>query len=356
MFKQAGDADTQARFAKVSEALAKEADALSNHLKTVEVPKGDQSHVLGTARFKKLLEVQEGLTTDLATFKAMGEENLKKNHDAYVEVKKKATVTRPKATALLGDATKLLESARKFVISKRIASIPEGAKVAVHETPPFQRWNAAFLDPPGPFEKAKNAFYYITMPDKTWPAKEQEEYVPTRGILLATTIHEVYPGHFLQGEWILRAPTRTQKIFGSYSFIEGWAHYGEQVMIEEGFGKEDAQNQLGQLSDALLRNCRYVVSLGVHTEGMTLEAAEKRFMEECFQDKATAREQAVRATFDPGYFAYTLGKIQILALRDEAKKKLGKKFDLMRFHDELLAHGAPPVPLIHDRVLADLDK
>jgi uncharacterized protein (DUF885 family) len=226
----------------------------------------------------------------------------------------------------------------------------------VKESPPYQRWNSAFLDPPGPFEKARNAFYYITLPDPSWPAKEQVEYVPTRGILLSTTIHEVYPGHFLQGQWVLRAPTRVQKIFSSYSFVEGWAHYGEQLMIEEGFGKADPQNRLGQLSDALLRDCRFVVSIGVHTEGMTLEAAEKRFMDECFQDKATARQQAVRATFDPGYFAYTLGKLEILALRDEAKKKLGAKFDLMRFHDELLAHGSPAVPLIRDRVLSDLEK
>jgi uncharacterized protein (DUF885 family) len=175
-----------------------------------------------------------------------------------------------------------------------------------------------------------------------------------RGVALSTAIHEVYPGHFLQRQWERRAPTRTQKILESYSFVEGWAHYGEQMMIEEGFGADDAQNHLGQLSDALLRNCRVVVSLGVHAEGMKLAAAEKRFMTDCHQDKASARQEAARATFDPGYFAYTLGKIQILALREEAKKRLGAKFSLKRFHDALLAHGAPPVPLIRDRVLADL--
>jgi uncharacterized protein (DUF885 family) len=223
------------------------------------------------------------------------------------------------------------------------------------ETPPFMRWNSAFLNPPGPFEKAATtAFYYITMPDPTWPKKEQEEYIMLKGILLSTTVHEVYPGHFLQGQWERRSPTTVQAMFGSYSFIEGWAHYAEQMMIEEGFGADDPQNKLGQLSDALLRNCRYVASLGIHTEGMTLDQAAKRFQTDCFQDKATAREQAVRGTFDPGYFAYTLGKIQILELRDEAKKKLGDKFSLKKFHDAVLAHGSPAIPLIRERVLAQL--
>ena len=176
----------------------------------------------------------------------------------------------------------------------------------------------------------------------------------TYGILLATTVHETFPGHFLQGQWVRRAPTRAQKIFGSYSFIEGWAHYTEELMVEQGFGAEEPQNRLGQLSDALLRNCRFVVSLGVHTAGMTLAQAEERFIKDCFQDKATAREQARRATFDPGYFAYTLGKIQILDLREEAKKKLGTKFSLQAFHDALLAHGSPPVPLVKERVLAEI--
>ena len=125
-------------------------------------------------------------------------------------------------------------------------------------------------------------------------------------------------------------------------------------MVDEGFGADDAQNKLGQLSDALLRNCRYVASIGIHTEGMTLDQVQKRFQKDCFQDKATAREQAVRGTFDPGYFAYTLGKIQILELREEAKKKLGERFSLKKFHDALLGHGSPAVPLIHERVLAEL--
>jgi uncharacterized protein (DUF885 family) len=352
-----GDAAFQDDLAKTNEALAKEAAALADHLKKVEAPKGDQSHVLGPERFKKLLAVQEGLAIPLADFKAMGEKNLAENKAAFVELRKKRVqMTRPKASELLGAATELMESSRKFVVDKGLVTIPTDDRAIVKPSPPFMRWNSAFLNEPGPLEKApgQSAFYYITEPDPSWPAKEREEYLMPRGVLLSTTVHEVYPGHFLHGLWVKRAPTLVQKLFASYSFVEGWAHYAEQMMVDEGFGKEDPQNRMGQLSDALLRNCRMVVSLGVHTEGMTLDQAAKRFTDDCFQDKATAREQAVRATFDPGYFAYTLGKIQILELREEAKKAAGASFDLRRFHDALLAHGSPAVPLVRERVLAEV--
>ena len=347
----------QERLARVNEALAAEATRFAEHLARVELKKGDDSHVLGPERYRKLLKAQEGLELPLAELKKMGEENLALNKKAYEDlVKKKVKQTRPREADLFAEAGRITEAARKFILDKQLVTIPTQEKAVVKETPPFMRWNAAFLDAAGPFEqKPLQASYYLTRPDPTWPKKEQAEYIPLLGILLSTTIHEVYPGHFLQGQWVKHAPTRAQKILGSYSFIEGWAHYGEQMMIEEGFGAEDLQNRLGQLADALLRNCRVVVSLGVHAEGMTLAQAEKRFIQDCHQDRATAREQAVRATFDPGYFAYTLGKMQILALRDEAKKKLGPRFSLRRFHDALLSHGSPPVPLLRERVLRELE-
>lgn len=350
-----GDAAFKAELAETNGALAAEAQKIVDHLTKNELPRADDSHVLGPDKYKKLLFVQEGITTSLADFKAMGEKNLQDNKKAYEALRKKAKISRPRAEELLAAATKLMDSSRDFLIAKDLVTIPFEDRAVLKETPPFMRWNSAFLNPPGPFEKvAKTAFYYITLPDPTWPKKEQEEYVMPTGTLLSTTVHEVYPGHFLQGQWERRAPTRVQMIFGSYSFVEGWAHYTEQMMVEEGFGADDAQNKLGQLSDALLRNCRYVASIGIHTEGMTLDQAQKRFQKDCFQDKATAREQAVRGTFDPGYFAYTLGKIQILELRDEAKKKLGERFSLKKFHDALLGHGSPAVPLIRERVLAEL--
>ncbi|MEZ4312064.1 MAG: DUF885 domain-containing protein [Polyangiaceae bacterium] len=350
-----GDAAFQKELAETNGKLAAEAQKIADHLTKNELPRADSSHVLGTEKYKKLLFVQEGLSIPLAEFKAMGEKNLRENKKAYEKLRNKAKVSRPKATELLSGATKLTEDARQFVIKKDLVTIPTEDKAVLKETPPFMRWNSAFLNPPGPFEKvATTAFYYITLPDPTWPKKEQEEYIMPWGTLLSTTVHEVYPGHFLQGQWERKAPTRVQAMFGSYSFVEGWAHYAEEMMLEEGFGAEDPQNKLGQLSDALLRNCRFAASIGIHTEGLSLDQVAKRFQKDCFQDKATAREQAVRGTFDPGYFAYTLGKIQILELRAEAKERLGEKFSLKKFHDALLSHGSPAVPLIRDRVLAEL--
>ncbi|AUX48147.1 hypothetical protein SOCE26_096770 [Sorangium cellulosum] len=355
LLKGVGDAAFQADFEETNAALADAAQALADHLIQVELPKGDASHVLGEARYRKLLLAQEGLSIPLADFKKMGEEDLAANKAAYQALARTVKATRPKAQRLLAEATRVMEASRKFVVDKQLVSLPTDERAIVKETPPYMRWNSAFLEAPGPFEReGLEAFYYITMPDPSWPRREQEEYVMPKGTLLSTTVHEVYPGHFVQGLWEKRAPTTAQRLFGSYSFVEGWAHYIEQMMIEEGFGKEDPQNRLGQLADALLRNCRVVVSLGVHAEGMSLEQAERRFVDDCFQDRATAREQAVRGTFDPGYFAYTLGKVQILKLREEAKAALGPAFSLRRFHDALLAHGSPPVPLLRDRVLAEL--
>lgn len=351
-----GDAVFQARFAKVNEALAVEATALAEHLEKVELPRADQSHVLGRARYERLLAAQEGLTTSIAELSLMAEKNLKENKDAYLALRKKGVKPIPtKASELFDVARTLVESSRKFVVERGLVTLPTANAAVVKESPPFMRWNSAFLNAPGPFETATAAYYYISPPDPSWPKAEQEAYLMPKGVLLATSVHEVYPGHYVQGQWERAAPTRAQKLFGAYSFVEGWAHYAEQLMIEEGFGKESPEGHLGQLSDALLRNCRFVASIGVHVNGMSLEDAAKRFETDCFQDKATARQQAVRATFDPGYFAYTLGKVQILALRDEAKKRLGARFSLRDFHDALLSHGSPPVPLLRERVLAELE-
>jgi uncharacterized protein (DUF885 family) len=335
--------------------LAQEATRIADHLEKVELPRADQSYVLGPERYERLLAVQEALEIPLSDFERMAEEDLQRNKAAYEALRASVTESRPAIPELLGAATKLTFDAKAFLEQKGIVTVPPEGRIEVKETPPFMRWNSAFLDGPGPFDRPDlSAYYYITLPDPKWPQKEQEEYVMTRGVLLATSVHEVFPGHFLHGLWIRRAPTRAQKMLASYSFVEGWAHYGEQLMIEEGFGASTPESRLGQLGDALLRNCRFVVSIGLHTKGMTLDEAERRFVEDCFQDRATAKQQAYRGTFDPGYFAYTLGKIQILKLREEARAVLGVTFDLKRFHDALLAHGAPPVPLMRERVLASL--
>jgi uncharacterized protein (DUF885 family) len=354
--QDAGDAAEKEHFSTTNELLAKRLDELADWLKKDVIPKADDSHVLGVNRYKKLLLVQEGLTMPLAEFKAIAEEDLKANAATYDELAKTARPTRLDAEHLLGDGRKQVDEVRAFVLGHKLITVPfPDERALVRETPAYMRWNAASILVPGPFEKERRAFYQITLPDPSWPKKEQEEYVPLRGTLLSTTVHEVYPGHFVQYQFLSRAPTRVQKMSNSYSFGEGWAHYTEQMVIaEEGLGRDDPQNQLGQVEDALLRDCRFLASVGIHTESMSVEAATKLFEDRCHTKTAEAREQAVRGTFDPGYFAYTLGKLQILKLRAEAKKKLGDKFSLTRFHDVLLSHGGPPLAIIHDRVLSEL--
>jgi Bacterial protein of unknown function (DUF885) len=350
---RAGDEAQRQRFARANEALAKAALDLSSWLKA-EAARGDESHVLGPVRYAKLLRVQEGLTLPLSDFERMNEDDLAANKKAYEELATHAKARPVPEAQLFATAGRMMQDARAFLVERRIVTLVSGDVPTVRETPPYERWNSASIEMSGPFEPARSAFYQLTIPDRTMPEKERADYLGSLGDLLGTTIHEVYPGHFVQGRWAERAPSRVQKAFGSYSFTEGWAHYSEQMMIDEGFGGDDPANRLAMLHGALLRNCRFAASIAIHTRGATVEQAEKRFMTDCYQDAATAHEQAVRGTFDPGYFAYTLGKLQILALRDEARAKLGGRFSLRRFHDALLAHGAPPVALVHDAVLREI--
>jgi hypothetical protein len=350
---RAGDDAQRQRFARTNEALAKAAAELASWLKK-EAARGDQSHVLGPVRYAKLLRVQEGLSMPLDEFERMNEVDLAANKRAYEELAASVRPRPVKEAELFTAAARMMESARAFISAHAIVSLASDDAPTVRETPVYERWNSASIEMSGPFDTVRSAFYQLTIPDRSWPETERAAYLGSLGDLLATTIHEVYPGHFVQGRAAERAPTRVQKAFGSYSFIEGWAHYSEQMMIDAGFGQDDPANRLAMLHGALLRNCRFAASIGIHVRGMTVEEAEKGFVTDCHQDAATAHEQAVRGTFDPGYFAYTLGKLQILALRQEAQAKLGARFSLQRFHDALLAHGAPPIALVHDAVLRQL--
>jgi hypothetical protein len=349
----AGDASFRERFARVNEALAAQAEGLAKWL-AVEAPRGNQRHVLGRARFAKLLEVQEGITTPLAEFERFNEDDLATNKSAYEALAKTVRPSPVVEAELFATARRYVEEARRFVVDRALVTLPADDGVTVRETPAYERWNAASIDMSGPFEKARSAYYQLTIPDRTWPAAKRAEYLGSLGDLLGTTVHEVYPGHFVQGRWAEKAPTAVQKAFQDYAFVEGWAHYGEQMMIDEGLGQGDPANRLAMLHGALLRNCRFSAAIAIHVKGATLDDVERRFVDDCHQDRPTAHEQAVRGTFDPGYFAYTLGKLQILKLREKAKAALGARFSLNRFHDALLSHGAPPLALIHDRVLKDL--
>jgi hypothetical protein len=349
------DAALRTETRALAQDLAGEAEKLASRLESVELPRADQSHVLGRQRYEHLLGAQEALTTPIERLEKLARDDLARNKAEYEALAAHVQRTRPPASELIAEARGVVEGSRAFIAARGIVSIPSEPHVEVRETPPYMRWNSAFLNAGGPFDAPDlAAYYYVTLPDPAWPAQEQAEYVMSRGEIVSTSVHEVFPGHYLQSLWQRRAPTFVQKVVGSYSFVEGWAHYTEQMMIEEGFAADRPEARLGQLSDALLRDCRFVASIGIHVHGMSVADAQRLFRDECKQDEANARQQAVRGTFDPGYFAYTLGKLQILELRHEAQRLLGSRFELRRFHDALLAHGAPPVPLLRQRVLDDL--
>jgi hypothetical protein len=259
-----------------------------------------------------------------------------------------------KADQVLSTATEQVATLRKFLLEKDIVAIPSDEESRVKESPAFMRWNTAFLISAGEFEaKPLPSFYYISPPDPSWPAAERYDYLPYRGELLATTIHEVWPGHFLQYLHEKRNRSAILKTFCSYSMQEGWAHYAEEMMREQGAMGDDPALLIGQISDALLRNVRYLSAIGLHTGGMTVEQALALFKSKAFADTATAKQQAVRGTFDPGYLNYTLGKLMILKLRDDVKKVEGTKFSLRKFHDTFLSFGCAPIPLIRRAMLGE---
>ena len=224
----------------------------------------------------------------------------------------------------------------------------------------------ASMDIPGPFEKrAKEAFFNVTLPEPGWTPKEVEEHMAgfNRGTVISTAIHEAYPGHYVQFLWVQRAPNKVRQLLGCGTNAEGWAHYTEQMMLDEGYGRapgvpeeKDAaflKLRLGQLQDALLRNARYVVGIRMHTADMTFDQGVEFFQKEGYQSHANAVRETKRGTRDPTYLVYTLGKLPILKLRDDYRKKTGDAFRLQDFHDAFLRQGFPPVKIIRRAMLGD---
>jgi uncharacterized protein (DUF885 family) len=225
------------------------------------------------------------------------------------------------------------------------------------------------MDTPGPLEtKATEAYYYVTPVEPDWPPKQKEEWLTAFNYYTTdiVSIHEAYPGHYVQFLWLKASPaTRLEKIFGGYAFIEGWAHYAEQMMVDEGFGYDKsgradpasrikaAKYRLAQTDEALLRVCRLCVSIKMHCQGMSVDEGTKFFQENCYYEEKPARQEAIRGTYDPEYLYYTIGKLEIFKLREDYRKEQGTAFSLQKFHDEMLRHGAPPIRLLRELMLKD---
>lgn len=365
------DKDVRAELAgKVDAAIGPALDAckaaLAEHAAWLEQqqPRGTTKFALGEAKYLKMLRDTQGVEATLAQLVAIADEDLRRNLAALEEAARAIDPKRPVAAIVdqLGNdkptADKVLATAddqaaamRAFIIDQKIVSIPSDDPALIRESPAFMRWNAAFLNSPGPFERKKlPSYYYISPPDPKWPVAEQEAYIMPRGDLLFVTIHELWPGHFLHGLHIRKHPSKVLQSFCTYSMNEGWAHYAEEMMFDAGVGQRTPQARIGMLKEALLRNVRFVAALALHTRGMTVEQATKLFEEKGFVDPGNARQQAVRGTFDPMYLAYTLGKIMIRKLAtDWLAQHPGKTRG--EFHDALLSHGCAPLPLIRQAML-----
>ncbi|MFY9718102.1 MAG: DUF885 domain-containing protein [Candidatus Cybelea sp.] len=349
------------------------ASAMTGYAQWIKSIKPQGSFAIGSDAYRKRLLYEDGLDMALRAYLAVGQQELQRLRVAFIATAKKInpnatplqvylSITRihPPPDALLPTAQRDLVRLRAFVETKRIVTLPPNANIKVIETPAFERTTtSAAEDSPGPLETvATQAYYYVTPVDPSWSAKQKEDFLAQFNDFEFPIIsaHEVYPGHFTNFS-IDRGLdlSLTRKLSVSSEFAEGWAHYSEQMMVDEGWGNGDPRVRLAQLDEALLRACRYVVGVKLHTQDMSISEAEHLFTDQCFQTPQVAVEESLRGTQDPMYGYYTLGKLMILKLRSDYKKKLGDAFTLEKFHDELLARGDPPLPLLRPFILGSSD-
>jgi uncharacterized protein (DUF885 family) len=325
------------------------------------LPRSKGSYAIGAENFLAKMKYDEGVEIPLAELLAKGEAQLAKDYAAFVETAKRIDPSKtaaevmkslsddhPTPETLIPSVARSVEDARRYLVEKDLVTIPSEVRPKVTETPPFARSGTfASMDTPGAYEtKATEAFYYVTPVEPEWDAKHKEEHLRLYNpyVVSIIDVHEVWPGHYLQFLYAPRFPTKTRKLIFCGTNAEGWAHYGEQMMVDEGFGGGNPKYRLAQLQEALLRDCRYVVGIKLHTQGMSVEDGTKVFVEKGFQEPANAYEEARRGAYNPTYLYYTLGKLQIQELRDEYRAKKGAS--LKQFHDAFVAQGGLPIALV----------
>jgi hypothetical protein len=320
--------------------------------------RGTDAFALGPELFHDMLQATERVDVPLARLEEIGRADMERNLHALEQACARYAPGRPvqacvdRATAHkpaggpVVAARVQLDSLEQFVRARDLVAVPGTERANVEESPPYQRWNFAYIDIAGPYERGMPSVYYVAPPDPAWTPAEREAYVPGVADLLFTSVHEVWPGHFLQFLHSNRSPRMFGRVFVGYAFAEGWAHYAEEMMWDAGLGDGDAETHIGQLLNALLRNARYLCAIGLHTQGMTVAQCERLFRERAFSSSAEARQQAARGTFDPAYLNYTLGKLMIMRLREDWTGSRGGRAAWKGFHDEFLSHGGPPIPLV----------
>ena len=375
----ATDATTKAEFAKTNAAVV---DALKSYgawMKNDLLPRSNGDFRLGADTFQKKLAYDEMVDLPLDRLLQIAMDDLHKNQAEFARVARLVDPTKtpqevlaelatihPAPDQLLHAFQGTFDSLIAFIRTNHIITIPSDVQPTLEETPPFMRATTfASMDTPGPYEtRATEAYFNVTLPDPAMKPEEVEGYMHSFniGTIISTAVHEAYPGHYIQFLWLPQAPSRVRKLLGANTDIEGWAHYCEQMMLDEGYGQPGAGAKdereakflrLGQLQDALLRNARLIAGIEMHSGKMSYDEAIAFFQKEGYQPKETAVVETKRGAGDPTYLYYTLGKLEIMKLREDVKKKQGAAFSLEKFHDEFLQQGFPPIKIVREAMLGD---
>ena len=356
VFRSVADAGLRRDFERANAGAVKALEEVSAWFED-EAKKGTNDYALGPELFVEMLRMTEGLDVPLDLLERRGRQDMDRNLAALRTACSQYApgqpiqrcVARMNAHKPSGSpveaAREQLDTLEAFVRTHNLVSVPGAERALVHESPPYQRFNFAYIDIPGPYEKNLPSIYYISPPDPAWSKAEQRDYVPGVADLLFTSVHEVWPGHFLNFLHSNRVKSTFGRVFVGYAFAEGWAHYTEEMMWDSGLGQGSPELHIGQLLNALLRNARYLSAIGLHTKGMSVAESERLFRQ-AFQDAGNARQQAARGTYDPAYLNYTLGKLMILKLREDWTRNRGGRQAWHDFHDQFLSYGGPPIPLV----------
>ncbi len=362
IFAQLQDENLKRDLTEATAAAAKAMDELTAWLESQRAAATDE-FALGPQKFAELLRTTEKLDMPLEELELVGRRDLERNLAALAEAcaayapratlascVNKMRANKPAGGTVEG-ARRQLDELRQFVADRKLVSIPNQEQTLVAESPPYNRGNFAYISIPGPYENpAVKVTYYVAPPDAKWSAAERKAYLPGRAYLLFVSVHEVWPGHYLQSQFSNQNPSRIAALWWDYAFAEGWAHYAEEMMYDAGLGKDQPEMRIGMLTNALLRDVRFLSAICLHTGCMTLEESEKMFREQAFADAGNARQQALRGTYDPGYLAYTLGKLMIRKLRADWMSA-NPDATAQQFHDRFLSYGSPPVPLVREQML-----
>ncbi len=361
-FAEVTDAALQSQLTEASSAASAAMRELSDWIEAQRAT-ANNDFALGAERFSQMLRDTEMVDLPLEEIERIGREDLARNQTAMREACAQFApgATIPQCMARMGahkpeggsveGARAQLAGLRQFIVDHNLVTIPGTEEAQVAEAPPFRRQNFAYIDIPGPYETNLPSVYYIAPPDPSWPAQVQRDFVPGQAELLFVSAHEVWPGHFLNFLHANRSQNQFGRVFVGYAYAEGWAHYTEEMMWDAGLGEGSAEIHVGQISNALRRDCRFLSAILMHTGRMTVDQSREMFVNECYQDEGNARQQAARGTYDPAYLNYTLGKLMIRRLREDWTASHGGREGWRDFHDQFLSYGGPPIPLVRQQMM-----